>query len=286
MELLWWRIYFGLNAGLLALAIVIEFYEPTAPVGIFIADVVIYSVALLGVFSYFSKKHIFEPRFWKYFFWFNVIYTGLYVLYAIAPDAPYINSLAFLNYGSEEDLLLYAFVGTLLGIPYLYAMYQLSKGKYLELKTKEQELKEAAHFKWGMLQTALWGYAIVFLSLLLLLTFIPSAPTTSASPTSDSDLLYPLVIFSPILIFWLWVAWQHKMYQWNWWRVTLLLNSILFSSIIVFGSFFYEPVAATPESSEIDVIGLLQFLIIFIGLFVFGREQFAKRDKTIIAKEL
>lgn len=282
MKLLFWKVYFGLNVLLLAIATIAEFYEPTAPVEIFIADMVIYTVAMLGVFSYFSRKPIFKTRFWKYFFWFNIVYSGLYLLYTIAPNAPYINLLAFLNYGSEDNLLLYAVVGTLLGIPYMYAIYQLSKDKYLELKTKEQELKDAEHFKWGMIQTALWGYSLVFLSVLLLLSIVPAeAPTGKAS---ENDILYSVVIFSPILIFWLWIAWQYRMYHWNWWRVTLLLNSILFSAIVVFGSFFYEPSAGATDASEIDIIGLLQFLIIFAGLVVFGREQFVKQERLINEK--
>lgn len=277
MNLWFWKFYFGINVLLLIVAVIGEVYETTAPVGMFIADIVIYTIALLGVFSYFTRKHIFETQFWKYFFWFNVVYTVLYFLYALAPDAPLISYLSFLHYGEESDALIYAVVGTLIGIPYLYAMYQLSKGKYIETKTKEQELTDVSKFRWGMFQTALWGYSIVLLALLLLLTLIPSEGQSSTAAASGNEVLFSVALFSPILIFWLWVAWQHRMYAWNWWRVTLVLNSILFSGIVVFGSFFYDPsTTAAGETDEIDIIGLLQFLIIFAGLYVFGREQFHK----------
>lgn len=280
MKLWFWKIYFGINVLLLSIAVMGEIYVTTSPVGLFLADVVIYSIALLGVFSYFTKKHIFETRFWKYFFWFNIVYTALYFLYAIAPAAPLISSLSFLHYGEESDAIVYAIVGTIIGIPYFYAIYQLSKNKYFEAKTKEQEEQETLYFRWGMIQTALWGYSIVLLALLLLLTFIPNQTQTQVAATNDNDILFSVILFSPILIFWIWIAGQYKRYQWNWWRVTLVLNSVLFSGIVVFGAFFSDVVDEMPEGSEFDIIGLLQLLIIFVALVVFGREQFAKKQKV------
>jgi hypothetical protein len=281
MKLVWWKVYFWLNVALLAFVVYAEFSNTTAPVGLFLADVALYTISLAGVFSYFSKKPIFDARFWKYFFWFNIVYTGAYMLYAIAPTAPYISSLSFLAYGEQEDLLFTALIGLVLSLPILYATFQLSKGIYFQEKTKEQELREAAVFRWGIVQTALWGYSIVFLTILLLLSLVSSEQTSSSAGAGEADIIYSLLIFSPIFIFWVWVAAQYKKYTWNWWRITLLLNSVLFSGIVVFGTFFYEPVASSAsESSEFDIIGLLQFSIILAGLVVFGREQFAKFDKA------
>lgn len=272
MKSIWWKVYFWLNAALLAFVMIAEFSYPTAPPGLFIADVVIYILALIGVYSFISRKPFFTTIFWKYFFWFNIFYSIVYILYAIAPDAPGISSLSFLMYGVNGNLLGMALLGTALSLPYMYAVYRLSKGEFLEYKTKEQELKEAKQFKWGMVQTALWGYSIVFLSLLMFLSLISSSAGSGQDSSSDS--LFSIVIFAPILIFWLWVSWQYKMYTWNWWRITLLLNSLLFSSIIVFGSFFYDPTAPAETNSEYDIFGILQFFIILTGLFVFGRERF------------
>jgi hypothetical protein len=281
MKTIWWKVYFWLNTALLAFVIIAEFSYPTAPPGLFIADVVIYVLALIGVYAFISRKPFFTTIFWKYFFWFNIVYALVYLVYAIAPDAPGISSLSFLMYGERENLLETALLGTVLSLPYMYAIYRLSKGEFLEYKTKEQELKEAKRFKWGMIQTALWGYSIVFLSLLLLLSLLSSSAAGSAQDSS-SDSLFSIVIFAPILIFWLWVAWQYKMYTWNWWRITLLLNSLLFSSIIVFGSFFYDPTAPVETNSEYDIFGILQFFIILTGLFVFGRERFSDKKTVVI----
>jgi hypothetical protein len=277
MKLLWWKVYFWLNVALLAFVVVAEFSEPTGAVGLFLADVALYTISLIGVFSYFSQKRSFDQRFWKYFFWFNIVYTAAYLLYVFAPNAPFISYLSFLAYGeqSQDSLLLFAMVGLLLSIPAIYATYQLSKGQYLEPKTKEQERKDATAFRWGIVQTALWGYSIVFLIIVLLLSFVPTSESSSGD--GSFDIIYSIFIFSPILLFWLWVAAQHKMYKWNWWKVTLLLNSLLFSGLIVFGSFFFEPVStAAVESEGPDIIGLLQFAIILAGLVVFGREQLHK----------
>lgn len=284
MKSIWWKVYFWLNVALLAFVVIAEFSYPTAPAGLFIADVAIYVLALIGVYAFISRKPFFTTIFWKYFFWFNIAYAIAYILYAVAPNAPLISSLSYIMYGEREYLLETTLVGTVLSLPYLYAAYRLSKGEFLEYKTKEQELKEAKQFKWGMVQTALWGYSIVFLTILLLLSLISSSSNSSQGGSSDT--LFSIVIFSPILIFWLWVAWQYKMYIWNWWRITLLLNSLLFSSMIVFGSFFYDSTAPVETNSEYDIFGILQFFIILTGLIVFGRERFyeAKSVQKAAAK--
>jgi hypothetical protein len=54
----------------------------------------------------------------------------------------------------------------------------------------------------------------------------------------------------------------------------------LFSGIIVFGSFFYDPLSAVETSSEFDWIGVAQTLIIITGLYVFGSEQFEKKERV------
>jgi hypothetical protein len=280
MKLLWWKVYLWLNIALIALAVIAEFSYPSAPPGLFIADVMIYSLALIGVYAFISKKPIFTTEFWKYLFWFNVVYSIAFLLYAINPEAPIISYVSNLSYGDEEYLFLTTVIGILLSIPYMYAIYQLSKGYFLEPKTKGKEESDSDTSRWGMVQTALWGYSIVFLSILILLSFVPSA--ASSGESGEFDFIYTTMIFSPILLFWLWIVFTYKRYAWNWWRVTLVLNSILFSALIVFGTLFYEPGAPTGES-EFDIIGILQFLIIYAGLIVFGREQFTKQPSALKA---
>lgn len=282
MKLLWWKVYLWLNVALVVFAAIAEFSYPTAPPGLFIADVIIYSLALIGVYAFVFKKPIFTTEFWKYLFWFNVVYSVAFLLYAIDPNAPIINYVSNLSYGDEENLLLTTVIGILLSIPYMYAMYQLSKGYFLEPKAKENDASDNS--KWGMIQTALWGYSIVFVTILILLSFIPSA--ASSGESGEFDFLYTTLIFAPILLFWLWIVSTYKQYIWNWWRITLVLNSVLFSGLIVFGTLFYDSSMPTATGdAEFDIIGVLQFLIIYAGLIVFGRDQFAKQSTVVKVAE-
>lgn len=276
MKLLWWKIYFWISLFLLLLGIVGQVVAPVEPMWLFAADGVLYSIALVGVFSYVFRKVIFNNLFWKGFFWFTIVYTLLYILYAIAPDAPGINLLSFLAYQGEEDALITGIIGVLLSIPYLLATYRLSKGQYFVPPTKLQEQKKAKVFRWGMTQTALWGYSIVLLVVIGIVSLFPSDVSSS---TASND-LSGSAIFAPILFFWLWVAFDYKMYQLNWWKTTLLLNSLLFSSIILFGSFFFESIPEETSSGESAIIGILQFTILFVALVVFGREQIQPKKEA------
>ncbi len=276
MKLFWWKIYFWLNVVLIGLVTIIEFSYPSAPVGLFITDLVIYGVGLAGVYSYIFRKEIFEAKFWKYFFWFNILYSSLFLLYAAAPNHPIISYLSFLSYSEDtENLLVSTVIGLLLSLPYMFAMYQLAHNRFLMLSS-ESDKKLPKNKKWGMFQTALWGYSIIFIAVMLILSLIPNGQVSSSS--KDSDLYSGMIIFAPIFIFWAWIAVEYKKYEMNWWKVTLLLNSLLFSGIIVFGSFFYDPLSAVETSSEFDWIGVAQTLIIITGLYVFGSEQFEKKE--------
>lgn len=282
MKMFWWKVYFWLNVLLIALVTIAEFSYPTAPVGLFIADVVMYAVGIVGVYSYVFRKHIFESSFWKYFFWFTIVYSALFLLYAADPDHPIISYLSFLSYSDDkENLLITTLTGLVLSVPYTFAMYQLSQGRFVPVPTKEDEAKEK-NKKWGMVQMALWGYSIVFILVMLIISLLPSAPSMAPSVTSDNDIYSGMIIFAPILAFWAWVAIEYKRYTWNWWKVTLILNSILFSGIIVFGSFFYDSAATSESSGDMDFFGIAQILIILTGLYVFGREQFKKEEVTIV----
>ncbi len=282
MKLFWWKVYFWLNVVLLALVTIIEFSYPSAPVGLFLTDIVVYAVGLTGVYSYIFRKQIFETNFWRYFFWFNIAYSALFLLYAAAPEHPVIGYLSFLAYSADtENLLLNTMVGLLLSLPYMFAMYQLAANRYLSIPTRAKEILEK-NKKWGMIQMAFWGYSLIFICVLLVLSLLPTTSIESATTASSSDTYSGMIIFAPILIFWLWITLEYKRYTWNWWKVTLLLNSLLFSGIIVFGSLFFDPLTTVETSSEFDWIGVAQTLIILTGLYVFGSEQFQKEEVPVI----
>ncbi len=271
MHLLWWKIYFWFTVAITGLAVIAEISYPSESFGLLLFDAMLLAGICVGIYAFLFRKTILSPQFWKYFLWFNVAYSIIYLVYVFAPDAPYVEYLSFLAY-SDEDQEISAFTGLLISIPAYYALYKLSKGEFYVV------VKEATNkvYSWNMVQIALWGYATVITGLLFLSTFLTSEATTTTASTSDSDSYLGVIIIAPIFLFWLMIAAQYKRYQWKWWRITLVLNSILYSGLMVFGLLFAGPVTEIAETAEFDIIATLQFLIIFVGLIVFGREQFSK----------
>jgi len=142
-----------------------------------------------------------------------------------------------------------------------------------------------------MVQIALWGYASVISAIFFLSTFLPSAATNTSSENGGiAQSLYGVAIIAPVFVFWLWIVLEYKKYKWNWWRITLVLNSLLYSALMVSGLLFADFMSSISEGTEVsessgyDIIATLQFLIIFIALQVFGREQFRVPQKSKASK--
>jgi hypothetical protein len=66
---------------------------------------------------------------------------------------------------------------------------------------------------------------------------------------------------------------EYKQYHWNWWRTTLIANSIFFPSVIIISAFYPQTFESSPG---FDIIGMLQLFILFVSLYVFGKGQFQK----------
>ncbi|MBA3723811.1 MAG: hypothetical protein H0W89_02855 [Candidatus Levybacteria bacterium] len=276
MHLLWWKIYFWLSVAITVLAVTFEISYPSESIGLLLFDAILLAGICVGIYAFLFRKTVLSPQFWKYFLWFNVAYSIIYLVYIFAPDAPYIEYLSFLSY-SDEDQEISTFISLIVSIPAYYALYKLSKGEFY-VTVKEVKNKV---YSWNLLQIALWGYATVITGLLFLSTFLTSETTTTTASSSSSDSYLGVIIIAPILLFWLMIAVHYKRYQWKWWRITLVLNSILYSGLMVFGLLFAGPVTEMAETAEFDIIATLQFLIIFVGLIVFGREQFSKPEDYI-----
>ena len=271
---MWWKIYFWLAICEAILAVASIFAIPGDYIVTQIVMTIIFLVGVVGLYSYIFQKKLLTEVFWQYFLGIYILIDIFLLLYTAFPHAPIISSLAFLTVYKDSSFLESA-IGAALDIPLLYAIYRLTKGEIHTQKEKKKN-KHLPH-RWGMIQTAFWGYASVLVFFLLIIAFVPSG-NNDVSKQQSSDPYFVASIFAPVLLFWLGIIMRYKEYRWNWWKTTLAANGILYSGTIIIGVFFPQTVQA--QTSGIDVIGLLQILIMFIGLWVFGREQFIKTEAS------
>lgn len=265
---MWWKFYFGLDIILTGISIASLFDGAKQNIPLHIFLIVTYCLALGGLYSFIFKKKFVPLRVWRYYFWFYLLLDSIYFLYGFIPTpyAKYVSFLTVYPESSVED----AVINTALDIPLLFALYNLTKGKFYE-KNLQKKVKKT-RFQWGMLQMALWGYATILTFFLFASSFFSmnggEYTKTSAEPTY---LISIVVMFAPLLIFWLWILLQYKQYKWNWWRMTLVANALLYSGSIIFGILI--PVTDKGEGG-FDIISTLQILILLFSLYFFGREQF------------
>lgn len=265
---MWWKIYFWLTLALAVVGSLGVFLIPSEVTSVIILEFLIFYLALVGLYSFVFSKHIFSSKFWKFFFWFYLFLDIVYILKVLFPEAPFQDYLSLLS-AYEDESMLTVLIGLTLDIPLLIALYKLSKREYRVEENTQANLVPAKNApKWGMLQTALWGFNTVFTFILFLLSFYP----TSEPGGEASDPVSGLAIFAPLLLFWLLVVMQYKMYHWNWWRTTLVANSLLYSAIILYG--LATPLPVEPTTSGFDIISTLQIFILFLSLIVFGHDQF------------
>ncbi len=230
---------------------------------------------LIGLYAYIFHKKIGSPQFWKYFLWLNIILDFLSIAYTLYPDSPYLQFYSVI-YGKIVGDIGMLMVSVLADVPLLYAMYRLSRGEFYIPDSKKMVFVSPEVPKWGLVQTATWGYSLVLSVVLLLSSVLPKSSSGVASDTVSSDALYGIVMTAPMVLFWLITIFQLKYYQKNWWRLTLLANGVFISLMMLGGILFPSEAPKGDVSMESEFIGLLQFLIMIISLYVYGREQFPK----------
>src|SRR6185312_8212737 len=165
---------------------------------------------------------------------------------------------------NDKYLFLNALIGVLVDIPLLYAMYRLTKE---EEYGKEKNIKKNISFpRWGMIQTALWGYSSVLTFFLFIVSFFQTGADSTQTHADTYSLTFITVLFLPMILFWVWVVLQYKQYKWNWWRTTLVANALLYSGSLIYGVLFPS---SQKGSSGFDVISVLQILILMVSLYVF-----------------
>jgi hypothetical protein len=251
---MWWKIYFGITIVEILLDILSFFVAPQLHIFTNIVVSLLFIVAVIGLYGYIFRKDILNPVFWQYFLGIYILIDVLYFIYAAAPHAPLISSLSFMAVSKTDNLsFISAFIGVAIDIPLLYALYRLTKGELYQPKPKKN----------------------ILTFFLFILAFFPGSGSSNKIDSTDS--FYISFMFAPLLIFWLWVIFQYKQYKWNWWRTTLVANALLYSGLIIFSTFAPQ---TNQSISGFDFIGLLQLLILLISLYVFGRDQFSRLEKS------
>jgi len=268
-----WKIYFIIAVAEALLAVTGLFYDPGYHIFTQIVMAVIFLIALFGLYEYVFKKQFLPKLFWQYFFGIYILIDILYLIYAVAPSAPLLSSLSFLSiYPDDKYLFLNAFIGVAIDIPLLYAMYRLTKEEVYKPKVIH---KKPSFYRWGMLQMALWGYSFILTIFLFILSFFQAGGSTKAS-VDPYSLTFLVILFLPMILFWLWVSAQYKHYKWNWWRTTLVANALFYSGSLIYSLF--SP-ASERGNAGFDIFSVLQIFILLLSLYVFGREQFKKSPK-------
>lgn len=272
---MWWKIYFWITIVELVLQFLGLFVNPGIRIATQIAIMIVFAIAVVGMYGFAFHKKLATQLFWQYFTWIYALLDLVYLVYAAAPTAPVLSNLSFLQIYPNQTFL-EILLGVGIDIPLVYAMYRLTKD---EPFAKKPVTTKNEPFRWGMIQTALWGYSVVLIFYLLLVFLLPSGDSPVAKKEA-SDPTYVAGMFAPLVIFWVWVVLQYKKYKWNWWRTTLALNGLLYSGIIFWGIFFpQEELSSQASMAGIDVISLLQLLIMLLGLWVFGKTQFHREGK-------
>lgn len=265
---MWWKIYFWLDIALVVVSL-LSFYGTTRQNNIMhIFLIVTYCIALIGLYSYVFNKKILNITFWKIYLWFYLLLDAVYLLYILFPTFTLIHFLSFISI-YQDNSVEGTVIDTALDIPLLYALFRLSLGKTYENENYVKKAKKKP-FRWGLIQTALWGYSSILTFFLFILAFFPTAKTDGGKEASDP--YYVLAMFAPLLIFWLWVIFRYKQYKWNWWRTTLIANAVLYSGTIVFGLLFPQQQSQS-STSGFDIISVLQLTILLLSFYVFGKEQ-------------
>lgn len=271
-----WKIYFWLLCVLAVLSSIGVFFLPRAEMPIAFVQFVIFIGELVGLYAFLYHKTIVSRQMWFYFLWFNIVLDGLFFFYALFPQEPLIQWYS-LVVGNELDTLGWVIISLLADMPLLYALYKLSRGEYYVAQSKQMRFVKPNIPKWGMLQTAMWGYSLFIYTIFVIgMVF----PTESRSSASSVDYISNVSTIFPLVFFWVLIIVQLPRYKKTWWRLSLAANGFLFSLFMLIGIFMNT--TDNEIHTEIDGIAFLQLLIVISALVVFGKEQFPSQEKSDI----
>ncbi|QQG40891.1 MAG: hypothetical protein HYV37_01035 [Candidatus Levyibacteriota bacterium] len=121
---MWWKIFFWINIVFAVLAILGLAVTKNSFWDVF--SIANFIVVVVGLYAFIYRKKVFSETFWLFMFWFNIVTDIVYTFYVFAPNDPIMKNFSFLVSGEiPNKFLIIAF--SLLDIPLLYAIYQLTK---------------------------------------------------------------------------------------------------------------------------------------------------------------
>ncbi len=135
-----WRVYYWFCVILTTfgfIAFIYDLFNGGKDLLLWLVYLIWFIPEVYGLYSYLNNENRLPLLFWKWFFWITLIQTGAYFIYSLAPEAPYIHNLAFLAFSdAPNDPIWLDCIYLLLVIPLMFALYQISKGKYHKPKEK------------------------------------------------------------------------------------------------------------------------------------------------------
>lgn len=133
---MWWLIYFAYSV----LISVVIFFDSLGHIingkGFNLIDsifIINFIFATYGLYCYLTKKKILSFGFWRIYFWANLVFDIIYLLYELFPHNYLLQSLSFLARTPVRFSPIFYIIMSLLDIPFLYAFYQLSKGRFRKI---------------------------------------------------------------------------------------------------------------------------------------------------------
>jgi hypothetical protein len=251
---MWWKIYLIINVLAVVLSAFFVLGELPQSFPLLFFQTITYGISVYGLYIYLQKQSVFSQQTWLGILVANLVFEVLYIIYTLYPTFSLLAS--FTEVG--EDAVGFALAGLIFSAPLYYTTYQLSRGKVYEPKAKKE-----LHPYWGLLQIALWGYATVLTAVSFMLGLLPSAASESAN-----DPLTGILIYGPILFFWIMVVLQRKEYVWNWWKKGLVTTSVIWSVIFIAGLFNTEQM-----TGELTLLDYVPLPTMFATLIVLGRDR-------------
>lgn len=130
--------------------------------------------------------------------------------------------------------------------------------KKLKTTSAQSQMNNKTIKKWDFFRTALWGYSTVMMLVLTISSLIsPSGSSHGSTPVTG------ILVFAPIITYIIMATIRFKQYSWKWWKVLMLIYSLLFAFIITIGLISNVTTAKTTSSNPIATALLFFFVFVF-----------------------
>lgn len=156
-------------------------------------DTLLFVFPLVGLYSYIFRKNLFSKRFWHILLILSLVYSLLGLAYNLTHDTEVGKYLSYLSSVKQENYPLGLWIFSLsLVIPLYYAIYQLSRGKFLDKEKKKATRVKKATAEGRIVKWVMIGVMGLVIGGLSLLAITPkeeeSVPTMSVGSFSNTEL--------------------------------------------------------------------------------------------------